>query len=122
MNAQRETDLKYKYDNVETLFIDEISMVGSGKLAKINYRFQDLADGKNRKLFMGGKSSIVTGGLFQLPPVKDNYVFQHTPIDDRPTIAQSHWDENYRIVFLEEKMRRKGDNVFGEVCDRIARN
>ena len=122
LSAERETDLKYKYDNVQTIFIDEISMVGSGKLAKINYRFQDLADGKDRKLFMGGKSSIVTGDLFQLPPVKDKYIFLNTCLDDRPKIAPSHWDENYKIAFLTEKMRSKGDNAFGEVCDRIARN
>ena len=97
-------------------------MVGSGKLAKINYRLQDLAIGKEKKLFFGGKSSITTGDWFQLPPVKDKYVFQNTPLDDRPRIAPSHWDENYTICFLKEKMRSKDDLPFGELCDRIARN
>ena len=122
LSAERETDLKFKYDNVETIFCDEISMVGSGKLAKINYRLQDLAHGKNKKLFMGGRSSIVTGDLFQLPPVKDKYIFLNTPLDDRPKIAPSHWDENFKICFLTEKMRSRGEIEFGEVCDRIARN
>ena len=122
LSSERETDLKFKYDNVSTIFIDEISMVGSGKLAKINFRFQDLADGKDKKLFMGGKSSVVTGDLFQLCPVLDKYVFMHTNLDDRPKFAPSHWDQNYKICFLEEKMRSKGDNAFGELCDRIARN
>ena len=122
LSADRETDLKFKYEDVSTIFIDEISMVGSGKLAKINYRLQDLADGKDKKKFMGGKSSIVTGDWFQLPPVKDKYIFSNTCLDDRPKIAPSHWDENYKIAFLREKMRSKGDNEFGELCDRIARN
>ena len=94
-------------------------MVGSGKLAKINYRLQDLADGKDKKKFMGGKSSIVTGDWFQLPPVKDKYIFSNTCLDDRPKIAPSHWDENYKIAFLREKMRSKGDNEFGELSDRM---
>ena len=122
LSAERETDLKFKYDEVETIFCDEISMIGSGKLAKINYRLQDLSHGKNRKLFMGGRSSIVTGDLFQLPPVKDKYIFMNTPLDDRPKMAPSHWDENYKIAFLTEKMRSQGEIAFGETCDRIARD
>ena len=51
LSADRETDLKFKYEDVSTIFIDEISMVGSGKLAKINYRLQDIAEGSNRILF-----------------------------------------------------------------------
>ena len=122
LSAEREADLRFKYEDVQTIFIDEISMVGSGKFAKINYRLQDLAIGKEKKLFFGGRSSIVTGDWFQLPPVKDKYVFQNTPLDDRPKIAPSHWDENYTICFLKEKMRSKDDIPFGELCDRIARN
>ena len=38
LSAEREADLRFKYEEVETIFIDEISMVGSGKLAKDNYR------------------------------------------------------------------------------------
>ena len=53
LSADRESDLKFKYNEVSTLFIDEISMVGSGKLAKINFRLQDLADGKDKKNLYG---------------------------------------------------------------------
>ena len=117
--AEREADLKYQYDEVSAIFIDEISMVGSGKLAKINYRLQDIAEGPNKKLFMGGKSCIVTGDMYQLPPVKDSYIFSNTKLDQRPECAPSHWDENFKIYYLTEKMRSKGDDKFGEVCDRI---
>ena len=96
-------------------------MVGSGKLAKINFRLQDLADGKDKKTFMGGKSCITTGDMYQLPPVKDKYIFFNTNLDSRPSIAPSHWDENFAIFYLTEKMRSKGDCKFGEVCDRIGR-
>ena len=119
--AERESDLKYFYEDVSALFIDEISMVGSGKLAKIHFRLQDLAEGKNKNKFMGFKSCIVTGDMFQLPPVKDKYVFSHAKLDQRPQCAPSHWDENFTIYYLTEKMRSKGDNKFGEVCDRIGR-
>ena len=64
LSADREADLSYLYEDVSTIFIDEISMVGSGKLAKINYRLQDIAEGSNRKLFMGGKSCIVNEDMW----------------------------------------------------------
>ena len=41
LSPNRETDLKFQHDDVSTYFIDEISMVGSGKLAKIHFRLQD---------------------------------------------------------------------------------
>ena len=103
LSADRESDLKYQYEDVSAIFIDEISMVGSGKLAKINFRLQDIAEGSNRKQFMGNKSCIVTGDMWQLPPVKDKYIFTNTNLDQRPRIAPSHWDENFTIYYLAEK-------------------
>ena len=59
--------------------------------------------------------------MWQLPPVKDSYIFSHTKLDQRPQCAPSHWDENFKIYYLTEKMRSKGDEKFGDVCDRIGR-
>ena len=57
----RMASMKYQYEDVGVIFIDEISMVGSMKLTKINFRFQDLADGENKLKFMGGRSLISSG-------------------------------------------------------------
>ena len=53
--------MKFEYENVEILFIDEISMVGSMKLSKINFRLQDIADGESKLRFMGEKSVVASG-------------------------------------------------------------
>ena len=53
--------MKFLYEDVQTLICDEISMVGAKKFAKINYRLQDLADGKDKHKFMGGKSFVAVG-------------------------------------------------------------
>ena len=55
--------MKFQYEDVQVIFCDEISMVGSMKLAKINYRLQDLADGSNKQEFMGGISFVASGRL-----------------------------------------------------------
>ena len=56
--------LKFQYEDVKVIFCDEISMVGSMKLTKINYRLQDLAEGSDKHEFMGGKSFVASGNDF----------------------------------------------------------
>ena len=53
--------MKFQYENVKAIFCDEISMVGSKKLSKINFRFQDIADGCKKKKFMGDISFVASG-------------------------------------------------------------
>ena len=55
--------MKFQYDDLHVIFCDEISMVGSMKLAKINYRLQDMADGSAKNEFMGGISFVASGKL-----------------------------------------------------------
>ena len=56
--------MKFQYENVHAIFCDEISMVGAMKLAKINFRLQDLANGDKKHDFMGGISFVASGMIF----------------------------------------------------------
>jgi chromosomal replication initiation ATPase DnaA len=58
---ERLAKMKFLYEDVWVLFIDEISMVGSKKLTKINFRLQDLAAGEKKLQFMGGRSLVASG-------------------------------------------------------------
>ena len=98
-DANRLATMKFQYENVKALFVDEISMVGSMKLAKINYRLQDFADGSKKKAFMGGISFIASGDMMQLPPIFDNLITESNSIDGRPSIAPSHWNDNFKVSF-----------------------
>ena len=49
-------------------------MVGAMKLAKINFRLQDLATGDRKNEFMGGISFVASGDMWQLPPIYDKNV------------------------------------------------
>ena len=55
--------MKFEFEDLHVIFCDEISMVGSMKLLKINYRLQDLVDGDRRQLYMGGISFVASGKL-----------------------------------------------------------
>ena len=62
-DAGRLASMKFQFEDVKVIFCDEISMVGSMKLAKINFRFQDIVDGPNKKEFMGGISFVASGNI-----------------------------------------------------------
>ena len=61
-----------------------------------------------------------SGDFLQLPPVLEEFIFCKNNMDGRPDCSPSHWDNNYKIYFLTEKMRSMTDPKFGDVCDRIS--
>ena len=116
VNKNKISNLTFMYEDVSTVFCDEISMVGSCKFTKIHFQLQDIR-GDNR--FMGGLNFIAVGDFRQLPPVLDSYVYDNNNLDGRPAISPSHWDENFRIFYLDEKMRSQKDPQFSDICDRV---
>ena len=42
-------------------------------------------------------------------------------LDGRPDCAPSHWNENFRIFYLTQKMRSQKDPHFSDMCDRVGR-
>ena len=113
--------MKFQFENVSVIFCDEISMVGSKKLLKINYRLQNLVDGDRCQAYMGGISFVASGDLWQLPPVKDKMVTEKNNLDGRPDFAPSHWNQYFKIFYLTEKMRSQKDPFFSDLCDRVGR-
>ena len=103
------SNLTFLYNDVSTVFCDEISMVGSCKFTKMHFQLQDIR-GDNR--FMGGLNFIAVGDFRQLPPVLDGYVYENNHLDGRPAIAPSHWDENFQILYLTEKMRSQNSLIY----------
>ena len=53
--------MKHQFEDLSHIFCDEISMVGSKKLLKINYRLQDLFGGSRQHQYMGGVTFIASG-------------------------------------------------------------
>ena len=43
-------------------------------------------------------------------------------LDGRPDCSPSHWNENFKIFYLTEKMRSHSDVEFSSLCDRVGRN
>ena len=60
---ERQSQLKFTYENVSTIFLDECSMLGANKLAKMNYQVQSFQEGSAKREFFGKKNIIFGGDL-----------------------------------------------------------
>ena len=63
----------------------------------------------------------ILGDLWQLPPIYDQMVTDNNQLDGRPECAPSHWNENFKIFYLTEKMRSQKDPFCSDLCDRVGR-
>ena len=90
----RNSNLRFLYEDLQVIFIDEVSMLGSDMLAKMNFRLQDIMG--NTK-FMGGISIVCTGDFGQLPPVLQRLVWETSFLDNRLDISPNYWDEFFKI-------------------------
>lgn len=75
LDADRLNTIRAQLKRLQVIFIDEISMVGSGMFNFLNLRLQQIM-GTNTPF--GALSVIAAGDLFQLKPVFDNWIFNNT--------------------------------------------
>ena len=113
--ASRNSNLSFLYENLKVIFLDEVSMCGTDKLTMINFRMQEIMG--NSK-FMGGVALVCTGDFGQLPPVKDRIIWEKSYLDGRNDLAPNHWNENFSIYYLTEKMRSQ-DEEFSKISDKV---
>jgi ATP-dependent DNA helicase PIF1 len=113
--ASRNSSLRFLYEDLQCIFLDEVSMCGSDMLAKMNFRMQEIMGNSN---FMGGVSLVCTGDFGQLPPVGQRMIWETSYLDNRLEISPNHWDENFKIYYLTQKMRSQ-DEEFSNICDDV---
>ena len=66
-------NLRTLLEAVDTIIIDEISLVRADLLDAIDLKLKTLASDANSRLPFGGKQLITSGDFFQLPPVVSSY-------------------------------------------------
>ena len=113
--SSKNSNLRFLYEDLKVIFLDEVSMCGSDMLAKINFRMQEIMGNNN---FMGGVTMVATGDFGQLPPVGQNIIWGVSRIDSRIELCPNHWDDHFRIYYLDEKMRSQ-DLEFSTICDKV---
>jgi ATP-dependent DNA helicase PIF1 len=91
---------------LQTLIIDEISMMSDELLELIDQLFKKI---KSNNLPFGGIQLIMVGDFHQLPPITGNYCF-NSPI----------WSSlNMNKIILTELIRQKDDIVLQEILEEM---
>ena len=114
-SASKNANLRFLFEDLKVLFLDEVSMCGNAKFTMMNYRLQDIM---GNSLFMGGISVVSTGDFGQLSPVGERMIWENSNLDGRCDISPNHWDENFKIYYLTQKMRSQ-DVLFSNISDKV---
>lgn len=117
LSADITNTIRANFKNLKLIIIDEISMVGSTLFNNLNQRLQIL---KGTYENFGGISILLFGDFFQLPPVKDRFIFK-TPAGNKLSdlINSPLWQE-FEFFELTEVMRQKDDLHFVNALNNLA--
>ena len=115
LDSDRLNTIRAKLRNLKVLFIDEISMVGSGMFNFLNLRLQQIMGSKEP---FGGITVITVGDLFQLKPVFDRWIFEN-PNTSYGSLGSNLWADFFTLFELTDIMRQKDDKLFAELLNRL---
>ncbi|CAB4028779.1 ATP-dependent DNA helicase PIF1 [Paramuricea clavata] len=115
LDRDRLNTIRSQLQRMKVVFIDEISMVGSGMFNFLDLRLQQIMGTKEP---FGGLSIITVGDLFQLKPVFDHWIFENSN-DGYTALATNLWQRYFQMFELSEVMRQREDKDFAEILNRI---
>ncbi|XP_072020419.1 uncharacterized protein [Amphiura filiformis] len=114
LGEQSLSTLRTKYQHVQLVIIDEISMVSATQLSYIHGRLQQIK-GTSYTSYFGNVSILAVGDFFQLPPISPPtpLCFPHEePLKDL-------WNSLFEKVELTEIMRQRDDAIFAQMLNRL---
>ena len=108
LKGQELQKLQLKYKHLKVLIVDEVSMIGRLTFDDLNKFLRQIKDNDSD---FGGISVLLIGDLFQLPPVKQNSIF------DNPTLTDAWY--LFKVNELTEIVRQNGDPAFAALLNRM---
>ena len=115
LNAEKLHVLRKAWSSVNTVVIDEISMVSYQTLYFVHRRLTEIKGTNDTETLFGGL--IAVGDFYQLPPVRNKFVFQDgTGYNPGSTHL---WRDQFRLIELTQNMRQRGDVVYSSLLNRV---
>ena len=103
LDRDRLNTIRSQLQRMQVVFIDEISMVGSGMFNFLDLQLQQIMGTKEP---FGGLSIITVGDLFQLKPVFDHWIFENSK-DGYTALATNLWQQYFQMFELSGVMRQR---------------
>jgi hypothetical protein len=115
LSDERRNNFTKKYGQLRLLVIDEIFLIRSRMFAMVDWRMRTIMQIHND--FMGGLDVIVTGDLYQAPPVLDCWIYnsQSAGLNE---LAPNFWKEKVECYELTQVMYQK-DLQFIDILNRF---
>ena len=115
LGAEKLKELRQSWKYVNTIIIDEISMVSYKTMSFIHKRLTEIKGTDDTEVLFGGLNVIAVGDFFQLPPVRDKFVFE----DGRGYHQGSThvWTNEFKLIELTQNMRQRGDTEYSQPCE-----
>jgi hypothetical protein len=109
LNATEISNLQAKLGHLLYFIIDEKSMIGLRLLAAISSRMGEVWP-RHRDQFFGGRSVMLIGDFFQLPPVAERalYTSQTNVLSETAIVGRNAYRAFSRTVELKEVVRQQG--------------
>ena len=117
LNAEKLHVLRKAWSSVNTVVIDEISMVSYQTLYFVHRRLTEIKGTNDTETLFGGLNIIAVGDFYQLPPVRNKFVFQDgTGYNPGSTHL---WRDQFRLIELTQNMRQRGDVIYSSLLNRV---
>jgi ATP-dependent DNA helicase PIF1 len=124
LSGQKLAMLREQWRTVQWLIVDEISMVSNYMWLWMHQRLCIIKDTLVTVLF-GGINVICVGDLYQISPVRGQYVFEaignDATLDDRRNqlVKVALWHQTFQMLELDENVRQSGDLSYAAMLNRI---
>ena len=113
LNGESLQELRTLFRHVNTIIIDEISMVSYRVLKQIHLRLSEIKL-SNGEVPFAGMNIIAVGDFFQLKPVCAPFIFYPTPND-----LIHLWNDNFTTMILQSNQRQSNDSTYAKLLNNV---
>lgn len=110
-------ELQEKYRNTQFVIIDEMSMIGTIKLAQIDHTLKQIKSCPNEPF--GGIRIYLFGDYRQLPPIGDPAVYSSNIDSLEAAIGKELFTTFEKSIELKTSHRQKSDREFSSLLERL---
>ena len=117
LSCERLQELRRELKDVHVIIIDEVSMVSYQLFSFVHRRLMEIKGVEDDSIFFGGVSVIAVGDFYQLPPVRDSFLFQNGK--DYVPGTTHLWRDLFQLIELEQNMRQKADASYARLLNHV---